>query len=68
MKTTIIKTPEQCIIEHLELNGQKMSWLAAKMGLTLGHLHSVLKGKGNKMRELTADNRKKINEILNTNY
>lgn len=62
------KTVEDNIVEHLEKNGQKMSWLADKLGITAGHLHSVLKGEGFKKRELTEDNRRKINEALGTNY
>lgn len=61
-------TPEELIVKHLEDNGQKMSWLAKKIGLTQGHLHSVLKGVGYTKRELTEENKKKINEVLRTNY
>lgn len=59
---------EEKIIEHLENNGQKMSWLAEKIGVTPGHLHSVLKGEGFTKRELTDENREKINTALNTNF
>jgi len=62
------KTAEQLIVEHLDRNGQKLNWLAEKIGLTPGHLHSVLKGEGNVKRELTEENKKKINEALGTNY
>lgn len=61
-------TPEQLIVDHLDKNGQKLNWLAEKIGLTTGHLHSVLKGEGSVKRELTEDNRKKINQTLGTNY
>lgn len=63
-----IQSPEELIVQHLEDNGQKLSWLADKIGLTAGHLHSVLKGVDFTKRELTEDNRKKINEALGTNY
>ncbi len=62
------ETPEMLIVKHMEDNGQKMSWLAGKIGLTPGHLHSVLKGEGFTKRELTEENRVKINEALGTNY
>jgi hypothetical protein len=70
MSDTTTKTPEELILKHLEDNGQKMSWLAKKIGLTVGHLHSVLKGDGDKgsKRVLTIENRKKINAALNSNY
>lgn len=61
-------TTEQKIIAHLSENGQKLSWLAEKVGITTGHLHSVLKGEGTVKRELTEKNRIKINETLGTNY
>ena len=53
MATVVNKTPEEMIVEHLENNGQKFSWLAEKVGITSGHLHSVLKGVGFSKRELT---------------
>ncbi len=62
------ETPEMLIVKHMEDNGQKMSWLASKVGVTPGHLHSVLKGEGFVKRELTDENRNKINEALGTNY
>ena len=61
-------TPEERIVKHLEDNGQKLSWLAKKIGVTVGHLHSVLKGVDFTKRELTEENRRKINEALNTDY
>lgn len=63
-----LQTPEEMIVKHLEDNGQKMSWLADKIGVTVGHLHSVLKGKPEVKRSLSDDNRKKINELLGTSY
>lgn len=62
------KTPEQLILEHLHDNGQKMTWLAGKIGISVGHLHSVLKGEDFTKRLLTEDNRKKINEVLGTDF
>lgn len=63
-----IATPEELIVQHLADNGQKLSWLADKIGVTAGHLHSVLKGVDFTKRELTEDNRRKINEALKTDY
>ena len=63
-----VATPEELIVQHLVDNGQKLSWLAAKIGLTPGHLHSVLKGVDYTKRELTEENRRKINAALGTDY
>lgn len=68
MSKVAVKTVEGLIVEHLEANGQKMSWLAEKIGVTAGHLHSVLKGEGDAKRDLTEKNRKEINEALGTDY
>lgn len=59
---------EKLILEHLEEHGQKMSWLADKIGVTPGHLYHVLKGHKGIKRTLSEKNRKKINEILKTDY
>ena len=67
-ETTIEKTTEQLIVDHLRDNGQKLSWLAEKIELSLGHLHSVLKGEGNVKRELTEENLTKINSALCTKF
>ena len=67
-ETTIEKTTEQLIVDHLRDNGQKLSWLAEKIELSLGHLHSVLKGEGNVKRELTEENLTKINAALGTKF
>ena len=61
-------TVEQKIVRHLFENGQKYTWLASKLGLSLGHLRLILKGEGNQKRELTEENRQKINELLGTNF
>lgn len=61
-------TVEQKIIKHMEDNGQMLSWLASKVEVTPGHLHSVLKGEGNVKRELTAENLEKINKALGTDF
>lgn len=68
MDTKTELTVEQQIVKHLNENGQKLSWLANKIEVTSGHLHSVLKGIGNTKRELTEENRQKINSVLGTNY
>lgn len=69
MTTVINNTPEKMIVEHLKSNGQKMSWLAEKIGVTAGHLHSVLKGKKkNVKRDLTDENLQQINEVLGTEF
>lgn len=68
MPKVATKSPEELIVEHLENNGQKLSWLALKIGCTVGHLHSVLKGVDFTKRELTEENRQKINKALNTDF
>lgn len=62
------QTTEEKIVAHLEENGQMLSWLANKLDISVGHLHSVLKGKDGVKRVLTEENRIKINEALNTNF
>ena len=62
------ETVERLIVRHLWENGQKLNWLASQIGVTSGHLHSVLKGEGNVKRELTAENLQKINTALNTDF
>lgn len=68
MAKTIALSVEEKIVLHLKENGQKMSWLATKLNITPGHLHSVLKGEGINKRDLSEDNRIKINELLGTNF
>jgi len=68
MATKTLLSAEQLIVKHLDENGQKLSWLAKKIQVTPGHLHSVLKGEGYTKRELTDENRAKINAVLGTNY
>ena len=61
-------TVEQKIVKYLSENGQKMNWLAKKIGVSSGHLHAVLKGENNVKRELTQSNLQKINTALNTDF
>lgn len=68
MATTETKTPEELIVEHLENNGQKLNWLASQCGVSVSHLHFVLKGKDGVKRDLTDDNLKLINEALGTKF
>lgn len=68
MDQIAIKSPEELIVDHLQRNGQKYTWLAGKVGVTVGHLQLVLKGKGNDKKVLTPENRQKINDALGTNY
>jgi len=65
---TILKTPEQAILEHLKENGQSISWLAKKIDLSTGHLYMVLKGNSKIKRDLSDENRLKINQVLKSNY
>jgi len=61
-------TVEEKIVKHLWENGQKTNWLAMKLDVSVNHLRFVLKGKGNQKRDLTDENRQKINSILGTNF
>ncbi len=62
------KTVEENILEHMKDNGQMMTWLSEKIGLSNGHLTNVLKGEGGAKRELTTENLAKINAALRTNF
>ena len=62
------KTVEQEIVDYLAENGQKISWLGKKLGVSVGHISLVLKGEGNLKRDLTQNNLDKINEALRTNF
>lgn len=52
------------IAGYLENNGIKRKWLAKQIGISLGHLHYILKEE----RELTEVNLAKINVALETNF
>lgn len=68
MAKTKVCTPEEKILLHLKENGQMLKWLATQINVSVGHLHSVLKGKDGIKRSLTDKNREKINKALNTDY
>lgn len=59
---------EDKILAHLKENGQMLIWLAERVGVSVGHLHSVLKGKKGVKRALTEENKDKINKALNTDF
>lgn len=61
-------TTEEKILAHLKENGQMLIWLSGKIGVSVGHLHSVLKGKDGVKRTLTKENKDKINKVLNTSF
>lgn len=62
------KTVEEQIVEYMDSKGIKFSWLAETIGVSVGHLHNVLKGEGNVKRELTDENLEKVNEALEKNF
>lgn len=68
MEKTLTKSPESLIVEHLDNNGQRLKWLADKLQMSQPNLYFILKGKENNKRVLTERNRKRINEILGTDY
>ena len=61
-------TAEQQIVAHLINNGQKLVWVAKNIGVSPGHLFLVLKGEGERKRDLTKKNLDKINELLKTDF
>ena len=61
-------TVEEKILQHLKENGQMLSWLAKKIKVSTGHLHSVLKGKDDVKRTLTDKKKQAINSVLKTNF
>ena len=63
-----LKTVEERIVEYMDSKGIKFSWLAEKVGISVGHLHHVLKGTDNLKRELTDDNLEKINIALEKEF
>lgn len=66
MGDQLINTAEEQILEHMEQNGQKLSWLAEKIPCSVSHLHFVLKGNEKTKRPLTDDYLSKINAALGT--
>lgn len=50
--------------KHITDNGIKLSWVANKLQLSPTHLYLVL----SKQRNLSEKNRKKLNELFNTDY
>lgn len=66
--TTKKKSVQKQIIKHMEDNGQKLIWLSKKVGISLSHLHIVLKGSKTSKRVLTPENLEKINQALRTNF
>ena len=62
------ETVEQKIVNHLKENGQMLKWLSDGIGCSVSHLHSVLKGKKQVKRSLTANNLEKINAMLKTDF
>lgn len=61
-------TVEKQIVKHLKDNGQKLSWLAGKIGLSAPHLYQTLKGSPKLKRKLTDENLAQINEALRTEF
>jgi uncharacterized protein YehS (DUF1456 family) len=61
-------TPEEQIVNHLKENGQKIQWLADRVGFSRQYIGLILTGKGKDKKRLTPEIREKINTILKTNY
>lgn len=53
------------IMNHLKSDGRRLPWLAEQTKLSYAHLYFILV---RKERDLTEDNKDKINIILNTNF
>lgn len=60
----IYKDPRESFKEHLEKNGTKQKWLADQTGISQEHISNILCARV----LLTDENRRKINEVLGTNY
>lgn len=60
--------PERAISDHLRDNGQSITWLAKKVGLSRSYLHNMLKSPPPYKQPLPEAVRQKINEVLKTNY
>ena len=52
------------IREHIRNNGLKQGWVAGKLGISTSHFSLVL----SKDRDLSKNNRIKINELWGTDY
>lgn len=63
-KTVEVKDPRTEIADYLKDKGIKQTWLADKINMSDTHLHFLLKCE----RDLTEDNRAKINLILGTQF
>ncbi|HUM52290.1 MAG TPA: hypothetical protein PK431_10760 [Chitinophagales bacterium] len=50
--------------KHIADNGIKQTWVADKLGLSYGHFSLILK----KERDLSENNRTKLNALFSTNY
>jgi ADP-heptose:LPS heptosyltransferase len=61
-------TPEQKIVQHLKDNGQKIQWLADKVGFSRQYIGLILTGKGPDKKRLTDEIREKINLVLKSDY
>jgi hypothetical protein len=61
-------TPEQKIVHHLEENGQKIQWLADRVGFSRQYIGLILTGKGKDKKRLTPEIREKINQVLKSDY
>jgi len=64
MQTATKKSIPEMIREHLENNGTKQVWLAEKTGISPEHISNILADRV----LLTADNLKKINDALGTEF
>lgn len=58
------KPPHEAIKEYLTEWGMKQKWLAEKTGISEEHISNILSG----TYTLTDDNRKLINEVLDTDF
>ena len=58
------KTTQQLWKEYLKSMGTKQTWLANQSGISQEHISNILAGRV----LLTDENRKKINDVLGTNF
>lgn len=59
-----VTDPRDLFRDHIADNGLKQTWVADKLELSYGHFSLILK----KERDLSENNRSKLNELFSTNY
>lgn len=56
--------PETVILQNKRERGWTLTWLAAKLGISVTQLHHILRGRGHRKQTLTPERRQQIYKIL----